>query len=146
MVNGKSIETEKEKFRNAFMKLILIFKKSWFVTFLRPIYWYKAMIEKKWKKCFYWSVMNDFICNQFIVISFQASNYIWPKSNSEATVTTISTRVKGLKSTMRSFGGLRILWKISIYKSLLKNEYENLTYFKWIIETMFNAIYVANIF
>ena len=59
-------------------------------------------------------------------MSFQASNDIWAKNNSEATVTTISTRVKGLKSTMRSFGGLRILWKIGIYKSLLKNEYENL--------------------
>ena len=83
-------------------------------------------MKRNEEKCFYWSVMNDFICNQCIVISFQASNYIWPKTNSEATVTTISTRVKGLKSTMRSFGGLRILWKISIYKSLLKNEYENL--------------------
>ena len=106
----------------------------------------KQWLKRNEEKWFYWSVMNYFICNQCIVISFQASNYIWPKSNSEATVTTISTRVKGLKSTMRSFRGLRILWKISIYKSLLKNEYENLTYFKWIIETIFNAIYVANIF
>ena len=46
--------------------------------------------------------MTYFICNQCIVISFQASNYIGPKSKSEATVTTIP--IKTLKNTNENIG------------------------------------------